>query len=392
MPRLANRLTALKVERLKTPGLHHDGGGLYLRVLPSGSKGWVLRFMLDKRPRYMGLGPYPLIGLAEARQAALDARRQRYLGVDPIEARHAQRASQRPQSAKGVTFSECAIAYIEAHRAGWKHPRHIRQWSQSLADYVEPVLGGLPVAAIDTAAVMRVLTPIWTDKPETASRVRGRIESILDWATVRGFRTGENPARWKGHLDKLLPSKAKVKARGHYAAMPWRDVPVFMRRLRLEPGVAARALEFIVLTAVRLSDLVGSDREDRTPMLWSHVAGYLWTVPATKNGKEHRVPLSEAAMAVLADVQGLDPAVVFPGVTGNMLAHLMRRLNAKGTVHGMRSAFRDWAAEATSFPNHVVEMALAHTVGGVEGDYRRGDLLAKRRELMVAWAAFLAGE
>src|SRR5215471_2723208 len=245
MARAIGRLTALKVDKAKRAGMYPDGGGLYLRVTHSGTKNWVFRFMLNGRPRWMGVGPLHTIGLAEARNRAAGFRLQRHDGVDPIEKRRAERLEARRDAAKAVTFKECAARYIASHRAGWRNPKHAAQWEATLATYAEPVIGSLSVQAIDTTLVFKVLEPIWTTKPETAGRVRGRIESILDWAKVRGYRADENPARWRGHLDQLLPARSKVRRVEHHAALPYTDAGVFMRELRTREGTAPRALEFI---------------------------------------------------------------------------------------------------------------------------------------------------
>jgi integrase len=384
------RLTALKVERIKRPGMHADGGGLYLRVTPEGARNWVLRYMLDRRPRWMGLGPLALYGLQEARARALDARRQRHEGIDPIEARRAERARQRLDAAKAITFQQCAESYIAAHRAGWRNDKHAGQWSATLAAYAHPIIGALPVQAVDTGLVLKVLEPVWTAKPETASRVRGRLESILDLAKVRGYRDGENPARWRGHLDKLLPARSRVRQVEHHAALPYAELPGFLAALREQEGIAARALEFLILTAARTGEIIGArwneiDRLDKT-----------WTVPAArmKAHREHRVPLSPPALAILGEMRG--DAFVFPGgKAGEPLSRmafwrLLRRMGRGDlTAHGFRATFKTWASERTSFQNEIVEASLAHTIGGkVEQAYRRGDMFEKRRRLMQQWAAF----
>jgi integrase len=399
MARTTGRLTALKVEKAKQSGMYADGGGLYLQISEGGAS-WIYRYMLGGRAREMGLGPLALFGLSDARAKALDARRLRHEGIDPIEARKAQRLRARLDAAKTITFTECAEAYIKAHRAGWRNGKHAAQWEATLATYAEPVIGALPVQAIDTALVLKVLEPIWTAKPETASRVRGRIESILDMAKVRGYRTGENPARWRGHLDKLLPARSKVRKVEHHAALPYAELPGFLIALREQEGIATRALEFTVLTAARTGETIGArwsefDHLDKT-----------WTIPAErmKAGKEHRVPLSARGLAILQEMQALRPAgdandsFVFPGgKIGKPLSNmaflmLLRRMKREDlTAHGFRSTFRDWAAECTNFPSEVVEMALAHAVGDkVEAAYRRGDLFEKRRRVMNAWAEFCA--
>jgi integrase len=397
--RAIGRLTALKVEKAKEPGMYADGGGFYLRVTPEGTKNWVLRFMLDRRPRWMGLGPLPLYGLQEARAKALDARRKRHEGIDPIEARRAERARQRLDAAKAITFKECAEAYIAAHRAGWRNGKHAGQWSATLFAYAYPVIGALPVRAVDTGLVVKVLEPIWTAKPETASRVRGRLESILDFAKVRGERDGENPARWRGHLDKLLPAHSKVRQVEHHAALPYNELPAFLRNLREQEGVAARALEFSVLTAARTGEVIGE--------LWSEIdlLDKTWMMPAgrMKAHREHRVPLSARALAILQEMQGLrrgdsPDGFVFPGgrpgkPLSNMAFLMLLRRMGRGdlTAHGFRATFKTWASDRTSFQNEVVEASLAHAIGSkVEQAYRRGDLFDKRRKLMDAWAAYCA--
>jgi integrase len=397
MSRATNRLSAVEVRAITRKGMHHDGGGLYLQVSISGAKSWIFRFMLDGRARAMGLGPADTISLAEARKRAAECRRVCLDGIDPIQARTAQHNEKKLEAAKAMTFDACATAYIDAHQAGWRNAKHRDQWRSTLSTYVSPVLGSLPVQAIDVGLVMKALEPIWTAKPETASRVRGRIESILDWAAARGYRRGENPARWRGHLDTLLPKKTKVRRVEHHAALPYSELGAFMAELRGQEGIAARALEFTILTAARTGEVIGA-RWDEISMMER-----LWTVSADrmKAGKEHRVPVSEAAMAVVGEMQRIrESEFVFPGgrkgrplSNMSMLAVLKRMDQGDLTAHGFRSTFRDWAAERTNFPREVAEMALAHTVGDkVEAAYRRGDLFQKRRQLMEAWARFCATE
>ncbi len=411
--RTSGRLTALAVERAKNkPGMHADGGGLYLQVTPN-TASWVYRFMLNGRAREMGLGPLSLVGLKDARTKALDARRLRHTGVDPIEARKAERVAGKLLAAKAVTFRECADGYINAHRAGWRNAKHAGQWGATLATYADPIIGALPIQAVDTPLVMKVLEQairtgsdqsnrsagtLWQAKPETASRLRGRIEAILDWATVRGYRDGENPARWRGHLDKLLPAKGKVRKVKHHPALPYDQLPTFMKALRNEEGIAARALEFVILTAARTGEVIGSR--------WSEVKWpeRMWTIPPDrmKAGKEHRVPLPVRALEILSEMnvfreRGHETIedFIFPGgkpgkpLSNMAMDMLLRRMNSEVTVHGFRSTFRDWASERTDFPNEVVEMALAHTISSkVEAAYRRSDLYDKRRKLMEGWAAY----
>jgi len=385
--RTTGRLTALKVSRAKLPGMYADGGGLYLQITEGGAS-WVYRYMLNGRAREMGLGPLALFGLQEARAKAQDARRLRHEGVDPIEHRRTARAQQQLDAAKAVTFQQCAERYIASHRAGWRHAKHVEQWESSLQRLAFPVIGALPVQAINTALVMNVIEAIWDEKPETASRVRGRIESILDWAKARGYRTGENPARWKGHLKNLLPPRSKVRMVEHYAAMPYDQLPALMVELRVQDGIDARALEFTILTAARVSEAVGAR--------WSEISGDVWTIPAErmKGGKPHRVPLSRRAMDLLKALPR-NGDLIFPGpklgraLNINAPRKLLIDMGHSVTVHGFRSSFRDWVAERTSYPNHVAEAALAHAVADkVEKAYRRTDLFEKRRRLMADWAAW----
>jgi len=396
MARTTGRLTALAVARAKRPGMYADGGGLYLQVTERGAS-WIYRFMLNKRAREMGLGPFTLFSLSDARAKALDARRLRYEGIDPIEARKAQRMRARLDAAKAMTFQQCAEAHINAHRPGWRTSKHAAQWQATLVAYAGPVMGALPVQTIDTALVLKVLEPIWIEKPETAGRVRGRIEAVLDWAKARGYRQGENPARWRGHLDKLLPARAKVRKVEHHAALPYSELPSFLIGLREQEGISACALEFTILTAGRTGEVIGA----RWPEL--DLINKTWTVPAgrMKAGREHRVPLSARTLAILEAMQAhrhADDGFVFPGgKPGKPLSNmaflmLLRRMGRRDlTVHGFRSSFRDWVAERTNFPAEVAEMALAHAVESkVEAAYRRGDLFEKRRRLMQQWATFCA--
>jgi integrase len=388
-----NRLSAVEVKGISQKGMYHDGGGLYLQVSDGGAKSWIYRFMLDGRPREMGLGPLNVISLAEARKRAAECRRMRHDGIDPIEARRAQRDQKKLEAARSMTFDVCAEAYIEAHKPSWKNGKHAQQWRGSLRNYASPVFGSSPVQAIDLALVMKALEPIWKAKSETASRLRGRIEAVLDWATVRGYRKGENPARWRGHLDKLLPARAKIQKVEHHPALPYSEIGSFMEKIRGQDGIAARALEFLILTAGRTGEIIGArwdeiDLEDK-----------IWVVPGArmKAAREHRVPLSGAALAITKLMNEIrESDFVFPGGRKGkplsnmaMLAVLKRMGRVDLTAHGFRSTFRDWAAERTNFPREVVEMALAHTIENkVEAAYRRGDLFQKRRQLMEVWARF----
>ena len=352
--------------------------------------------MLDRKPHWMGLGPLALFGLQEARAKALDARRKRHEGIDPIEARRAERARQRLDAAKAITFGEVAALYIAAHRAGWRNDKHAAQWETTLKTHAAPIVS-LPVQAVDTALVVKVLEPLWTTRPETASRLRGRIESILDFAKVREFRDGENPARWRGHLAKLLPSRSKVRDVKHHAALSYAELPAFLASLRAQEGIAARALEFAILTAARTGEVIGAR--------WSEIdlLDKTWTVPAArmKAHREHRVPLSARALVILGEMQAArqssaDDAFVFPGrkrglALSNMAFLMLLRRMKRGdlTAHGFRATFKTWASERTSFQNEIAEAALAHVIGDkVEQAYRRGDMFDKRRRLMDAWAKF----
>ena len=394
MARPIHRLSARAVTSAKERGLHTDGGGLFLQVARNGSRSWLFRFTLRGKTRHMGLGPIDLVSLAEARAAAFECRRLCLDGNDPIEQRKARRAEERLSAAQAITFDECAAGFIAAQSAAWRNGKHRAQWSATLKTYVTPVFGSVSVQKVDTALVMRVLEPIWTTKAETASRLRGRIELILNWATARGFRQGENPARWRGHLANLLPARARVQTVKHHAALPYPEIGAFMADLRAREGVAAAALEFLILTAARTSEVLGAR--------WQEIdlTKRTWIVPADrmKGRREHRVPLSNAVCAALKRLHGLHDEVVFPGTTRNRplsnmaLLVLLRRMNRGDlTVHGFRSTFRDWAAEHTDYPPEVAEMALAHSVSDkVEAAYRRGDLFEKRNHLMSAWAEYCA--
>ena len=394
MAHTVGKLTALKVAREKQPGMYHDGHGLYLQVTEGGAS-WIYRYMLNGKAREMGLGPVHTITLAEARERATKARKLRLDGIDPIGRRRSEWAAQRLAGAMAMSFRQCGDAFIASHEAGWGSPVHRRQWINSLAQHVYPVIGHLPVHDIDTKLVMRVVEPLWRSIPETAYRIRGRIEAILDWAKVRGYRSGENPGRWRGHLDKLLPARGKMRKVEHHAALPYAELPRFMAALREQEGSAARALEFTILTAAR----TGETRFAQ----WSEfdLLDKTWTVPnqRMKAGKEHRVPLCERTLAILQEMRAhhlADDGFVFPGSkVGRPLADtvLLRLLQRMGrgdlTAHGFRSSFRDWASDRTNFPSEVAEMALAHVVGSkVEQAYRRGDMFEKRRRLMDAWATF----
>jgi integrase len=397
----AGKLSAIEVTKAKGPTVLHDGGGLYLRVSPTGSKAWVFRFQLDGKRRDMGLGPYPDVSLAEARRRATEHRNERRDGIDPIVAKAAQRQARRLADAKGRTFREVANEYILGKEAEWHNAKHRQQWRSSLDAYVNPAIGDLPVAAIDVGLVLKVIEPIWAEKPESAGRIRGRIEAVLDAATVRGYREGPNPAQWKGNLAHILPARAKIRKIAHHAALPFDQMPAFLADLGRQGGIAPRALEFVIFTAARLGEAVRAT--------WGEIdlKAKVWTILADrmKAGREHRVPLSDAALAVLERMQLWAPLVdgrpdpvapVFPGLrravplSSSAMWVMLRRMGRDDlTTHGFRSSFRDWAAERTAYARDVVEMALAHAIESkVEAAYRRGDLFEKRRHLMEAWARF----
>jgi integrase len=394
MARRIGRLNGLAISRAKQSGMYADGGGLYLQVTGPEARSWVYRYARDGKTRYMGLGSLNAVSLAEARTRAAEARRLASAGIDPISARDGQRDAERVEAAKQVTFAAAAEAFIKAHKTGWRSAKHGDQWRNTLATYVHPLVGALPVQQIDAGLVVRVLEPIWTTKPETASRVRQRIEAVLDAATARGHRSGENPARWRGHLENLLPARAKVKRVRHHPALPYAELGAFMAELRRQDGLAGRAMELLILTATRTTECIAAR--------WSELGldEALWTIPAEriKAGRLHRVPLAPAALALLRRLaQARIGEFVFPGRPGKPMSNgallaLLRRMERTDlTVHGFRSTFRDWAAEQTNFSREVAEMSLSHAIGDkVEAAYRRGDLLEKRRRLMEAWATFAA--
>jgi integrase len=380
------KLTALKVEKAKTPGLLNDGDGLYLKVTAKGARSWIFRFKLGGRSRDMGLGSYPVVSLAEAREKAAEARRHTNRGQDPIERRKTTETV-----TKGISFNAACAAYVEAHKAGWKNPKTAKRWLAVCEQYASPVFGTRDVSAITSEDVLRVLEPIWTKKNETAAKLRGRIEAVLDWATVRKYRTGPNPALWRGNLKHLLPARAKVRTVKHFAALPWQELPAFMADLRGRDALAARALEVTILCATRTTETLQAER--------SEISGDLWVIPTMrmKMAREHRIPLSTQAAAIFAALPMLDDSsYLFPGfrhgrpLSGMAMEMLLRRMERETiTVHGFRSTFRDWAAENTNFPREVVELCLAHDVGtDVERAYRRSDLLIKRKVLMQEWSDY----
>lgn len=377
------KLTTKKVEAAKS-GRLGDGGGLWLVVSPTGAKRWAYRFTMAGKVSEVGLGAFPAVSLADARDKAAEARRHHKAGVSPVEAKKAAKI----EEAGKPNFGKVADDLIAAKSVEWRNDKHVAQWRMTLREYCAPIRS-LPVDEITTEHVLNILTPLWQRAPETASRLRGRIEAVLDAAKAKGYRSGENPAAWRGHLSHLLPKRQKL-TRGHHAAMPYADVPAFVAKLRKRDALAALALEFTILTAARSGETLGAQ--------WSEIdqKAKVWTVPAhrMKAGKEHRVPLSDRAVAIIEALEKIKiNNCLFPGhAEGKPLSNMamemqLRRMKVdEVTVHGFRSAFRDWAGNETSFPREVAEAALAHVVGGVEGAYRRGDALEKRRALMTAWA------
>lgn len=402
MAKVLEQLTDAACKRLTKPGLHVDGGGLYLSVTPrkdgSVTRSWVVRYTApDGRRREMGLGGYPEVSLAAARRLAAVKRDEVRAGGDPVAAKVLARREAAQAAAKATTFRECCETFTAAHEACWRNAKHAKQWSATLKTYAYPVFGDWPVSTIDTSAVVKALDAIWLEKPETARRVRGRIERVLDWAKVRGHREGENPARWRGHLDKALPVIPKAQRIKHHAALPFEQTGVFMAQLRAIPGVAARALEFAILTAARTGEVLGAR--------WKEIdlKGRVWIIPAArmKARREHRVPLNAGAIALLQRLRSVGKEEELPDhvfvneITRAQLSNMamlmtLRRMGRRDlTAHGFRSTFRDWTAEQTDFAREVAEAALAHAIGSeVEAAYRRGDLFEKRRRLMEMWGSY----
>ena len=396
MPKVVKALTALEVNRLSTPGLHTVGAvpGLCLRILPppAASRGWILRINIGGARRDLGLGGYPAVSLAQAREAARGKRQLVRDGVDPVLQKRAAESARRAAAMKTMTFAEAATRYIAIQEPGWRNAKHAWQWRNSLDRYVIPRIGALDVGDIGITQVLEVLEPIWRTTTVTASRIRGRIELILAWADKRAERERLNPARWRGHLDTQLPRPSKVARPKHHKALALAEMGLFMRRLRDLDSMAARALEFAILTAARSGEV----RHATWPEV--DMATKIWTIPAErmKAGREHRVPLNDGAMSLLrllARVEGSDVIFQSPRsgpLTDSALVGVCRRIGADCVPHGFRSTFRDWCAEHTNVAREVAEMALAHAIGNeVEAAYRRSDLFDKRRPLMDEWAAFL---
>jgi len=393
MPKVAKQLSDRAVGAIKTEGRHAVGGvaGLHLRVA-AGYRSWILRVQVGEQRKDMGLGAYPSVSLLEARDKARKIHDDLRNGQVPISPKTQQRSLIASKAATEKTFRWCAEEYLRTKASEWKNAKHRQQWENTLEAYAMPHLGQVSVSIIDLPHILACLEPIWSTKNETASRLRGRIESVLDWATVRKYRSGENPARWKGHLDKVLAAPAKIQKVEHHRAIPVDDMPFFMLDLCKREGIAAKALQFLILTAARSGEVRGA--------LWSEIdfRKAIWTIPSErmKAGVEHRVPLSEAALKLLTDMPRIgDSNLIFPGTKGQALSDMtmtsvMRRMKAAAVPHGFRSTFRDWAGEKTNFPRELAEQALAHTLESkVEAAYRRGDALEKRREMMQCWAVFI---
>ena len=391
MSRIKNKLTVRAVETKKKPGYYSDGGNLYLRVSQNLTKTWAFYYKKDGKRTEMGLGSVSNVTLEQARENADILRKQLANGIAPLIERQRQNNERKAQATKFMTFRQCADGYINAHKAGWKNSKHIQQWQNTLLQYAFPVFGDLDVKSIDTALITKCLEPIWLIKNETAGRVRGRIESVLDWATARKYREGENPARWRGHLDKLLAKPSKIQKTEHHSALPYTEINSFIDLLRLQDGIAAKCLEYTILTAARTGESIGAT--------WDEIDldAKTWTIPAVrmKAEREHRVPLSSHALLILNDMAAVRiNDYIFPsnkkGLSNMAMLTLLRRMDsAHITVHGFRSTFRDWAAESTAYPGEVVEMALAHAIKNLtEAAYRRGDLLEKRSRLMEEWARY----
>jgi integrase len=392
MAQVINRLTAIKVAKLNTPGMYADGAGLYLQVTGNGAKSWILRYSMRGRAREMGLGSLRKVSLAEARQKAAECYKLLDDHVDPIAHRSQVRAAAVLASTQSITFKEAATQYLAVRRQGLKNAKHAAQWATTIATYAEPILGKLLVRDIHVGHVHRVLEPIWTTKSETAGRVRGRLEKILGWATVNKYRVGENPARWRDNLDQLLPKLSEVRKIKHHPALSYAELPAFMEKLRQVEGTAARALEFAILTAARTEEVILACPEE------INEREKLWTVPSEhmKLKREHLVPLCDHAIQLL---DGGSESYLFPSpfhpdkhLSGMAMLKVLERMGYDHvTVHGFRSTFKDWCRDRTRFENYVSEAALAHASGDkIEAAYARSPVLEKRRKLMDAWAAFCA--
>ncbi|MFZ4762254.1 MAG: tyrosine-type recombinase/integrase [Alphaproteobacteria bacterium] len=394
MAKSNHKLSALSINKTNKQGRYSDGGGLYLQIAAGGSKSWLFRFNLNKKAYQMGLGSVSAVSLSVARQKAAACRALLDEGKNPIQARQEQQAKLLFEQASSISFNHCAEAYINAHQQAWSNAKHIAQWKSTIKQYASPVIGDLSIAAIDTPLICKILEPIWHNKTETATRLRQRLEKILDWASVKGYRQQENPARWKGHLDKILPAPAKIMNVEHRKALPYKDIPQFMQQLQAQQGIGAKAFILMILTACRTGEIIKTSWQE------INLKEKLWVIPAKrmKAKKEHRIPLSEQALEILTMMQEnrrndwifCNESLNKPISNGVFIAHL-KRMGLKEQIdpHGFRSSFRDWAAEQTNYPREVAEQALAHSLKDkVEAAYRRGDLLEKRAALMQDWANY----
>lgn len=393
MPKKAKELRAIAVKKITKSGLHAVGGvaGLLLQVTDTGARSWILRTMVGSKRRDIGLGGFPDVTLAQARDKARELKEKIKEGIDPVEERRAAKERLKLAQANSITFDEAVEQVLAIRKVEYKNAKHIAQWKSTLETYASPIIGKLPVSDIEKGHILQILQPIWTKKTETASRVRGRIENVLSWATASDYRTGENPARWKGHLDQLLSKPNKTKNVKHHKAIPWQNIGAFMRDLKQREGIAAKALEFLILTAARSGEVRGA--------IWDEIDfnSRLWVIPANrmKAGKEHQVPLSDKAIKLLEALPRMDndehlfPAPRSGPLSDMSISAVTKRMKVEAVPHGFRSTFRDFCEENTNFSHNVAEMALAHTIGNkVEAAYRRGDLLAKRTKLMQTWAKY----
>lgn len=389
MPKLKRKFTAMEVNRIKEPGKHPIGENLYLQITGSGTRSWIFRYHFRGKARWMGLGSTKNITLAQARDQVIDFRRKIASDLDPIEERLRTRSENSKSQKQSPSFDECARDYIKAHKAAWNNPKHISQWENTIATYASPVIGTMSISCITTEDVLRVLQPIWAVKTETASRLRGRMERILSWAKVKKLRQGENPAIWRGNLDQLLPRKNAVQTTTNFKALPFSQIQEFLSNLRTLDGISPRALEFLIFTATRTGETLYAKWDE------FDFENHVWSIPShrMKNRKVHHVPLCKSSLNVLNQMK--DSRIndyVFPGTKkgqplSNMaLLMLIKRLKYDITTHGFRSTFSDWAYERTNFSREVIEKSLAHTIKNkAEAAYRRGDLLLKRRKLMMLW-------
>ena len=394
MAKLVKQLSDIKIKKLSKPGAYPDGDGLYLQIRSSGAKDWFYRYQLGDKGKKKGLGPYPTISLEKAREDAHECRILRKNGIDPIEHQKAKESQKALAESKSITFKDCALAYIEAHKRGWKNKKHLSQWENTLSTYTYPVIGKIAVQDVDIDLIMKILEPIWFEKTETASRVRQRIENVLDWATVRKYRQGDNPALWRGRLDKLLPQRNKVQKPKHFAAMDYRELPLYFKSIRQKDTLTSKALAFTILTVTRTSEARGATRKEIDDKAKS------WIIPENrmKTEREHRIPLSVEALKILQEMEPFKrhtDDLIFPGlaqakpISDASLLKLVKQTHPTLTVHGFRSSFRDWCAEQTNYPREVAEAALAHVIKDkTEAAYQRGDMFEKRRKLMDSWADY----